>query len=443
MILRPPEIKKESKEVIVAINYGGISSINDHGNGDDVHEMEQQQQYAKADSSFLHSVINMSGILIGLGQLSTPYAVQNGGWASAFLLIGFGIVCAYTSHLLAECLKNNVRLRNYPDIAQFTFGKKGRLIASIFMYMEIFMSLVSFTISLHDNLGQVFLGVKLLDLSWINTAQALTVIAIIIALPSVWLRDLSKMSFLSTAGILMSLIIFITVGCTAAFGGIKANQSIPALQLQNIPAVSGLYIFSFASHVLFPDIYKSMKDPSQFTKVSIASFGLVTIFYTALGFMGAKLFGSGVSSQITLSMPRHLIITKIALWAVVLTPLTKYAFELVPLASAVERKLPSSMSLKMKMFFRGTVGSLLLIFVLVLALTVPYFEDVLGLTGSLVSISVSIIYPCAFYIKIFRHRLSKLTLAFNGVLITFGLFLGIMGTVSSSKSLVQNIGKQW
>ncbi|KAI3946615.1 hypothetical protein MKX01_014473 [Papaver californicum] len=437
------ETNKVSNEFIVDIDYGGGSiDGNGNGNNDDVHETKEQQ-HAKADNSFLHSVINMSGTLIGLGQLSTPYAVQNGGWVSAFLIIGFGILCAYTSHLLAECLKNNVKLRNYLDIAQYSFGKKGRIIVSIFMYMEIFMSLVSFTISLHDNLSQVFLGVKLLDhLSWINTAQALTVIAIIIVLPTVWLRDLSKISFLSTAGILMSLVIFATVGFTAAFGG-RTNQHIPVLRLHKIPAISGLYIYSFAAHVLFPDIYKSMKDPSQFTKVSIASFALVTIFYTALGFMGAKLFGPGVSSQITLSMPRHLIITKIALWAVILTPLTKYAFQLVPVASVVERKLPSSMSLKMRMFIRGTVGSLLLIFVLILALTVPYFESVLGLTGSLVSISVSIIYPCAFYIKIFRPQLSKLALAFNVFFIVFGLFMGIMGTITSSKSLVQNIGREW
>ncbi|XP_026459434.1 amino acid transporter AVT1H-like [Papaver somniferum] len=439
------ENSKMSNEVMININYGEESSMIGSGNGnnDNVPEMKVQEQHAKADSSFLHSVINMSGTLIGLGQLSTPYAVQNGGWASAFLLIGFGILCAYTSHLLAECLKNNAKLRNYLDIAQFSFGKKGRVMVSIFMYMEIFMSLVSFTISLHNNLGQVFLGAKLLNLSWINTAQALTVIAIILVLPTVWLRDLSKISFLSVAGILMSLVIFVTIGCTAAFGGIKTNQSIPVLQLNKIPAVSGLYIYSFAAHVLFPDIYKSMRDPSQFSKVSIASFGLVTVFYTGLGFMGAKLFGSGVSSQVTLSMPRHLIITKIALWAVVLTSLTKYAFQLVPVASVVECKLPSSMSSKMRKFIRGTVGSLLLIFVLILALTVPYFENVLGLTGSLVSISVAIIYPCAFYIKIFRPQLSKLGLAFNVFFIIFGLFLGIIGTITSSKSLVQNVGRQW
>lgn len=62
----------------------------------------------------------------------------------------------------------------------------------------------------------------------------------------------------------MSLLIFVTLAFAAIFGGIKANHEIPVLHLQNIPSISGLYIFRFD---VFPDIYTAMKDPSEFTKV--------------------------------------------------------------------------------------------------------------------------------------------------------------------------------
>ncbi|GAB4844016.1 hypothetical protein Ancab_013980 [Ancistrocladus abbreviatus] len=74
------------------------------------------KQPLKANSSFFHSVINMIGMLIGLGQLSIPYALENGGWASAFLLVGLGIICAYSTHLLGKCLDKNPKLRSYTDI---------------------------------------------------------------------------------------------------------------------------------------------------------------------------------------------------------------------------------------------------------------------------------------------------------------------------------------
>lgn len=414
----------------------------DQGKDDEVMAIinENGEKHIKTDSSFTHSVINMVGMLIGLGQLSTPYALQNGGWASVFLLIGLGIACAYTSHLLGKCLEKNAKSRNYSDIGQQAFGMKGRVIATTFIYMEIFMALVSYTISLSDNLTTVFAGTNI-HMTWLHlsTSQILTMIAVIVALPSLWLRDFSSISFLSTGGILMSFLIFITVLGTAAVGGVKVNQPIPILQLHNIPVISGLYIFSFAGHIVYPDLYKSMKDPSKFTKVSVVSFSIVTILYTSLAFMGAKMFGPGVNSQITLSMPKHLILTKIALWATVLTPMTKYALEFAPIAMQLDHKLPSSMSSQMRMFIRGSLGSIMLIGILGLALSIPYFQYVLGLTGSLVSTSICIIFPGAFYTKIFWSQLSKPLLVLNFVLIGFGSICGLFGTITSFNSLINTI----
>ncbi|KAJ4830322.1 hypothetical protein Tsubulata_016082 [Turnera subulata] len=393
------------------------------------------------DCSFAHAVINMSGMLIGLGQLSTPYALEQGGWTSSFLLMGLGVMSTYSSHLLGKCLDKNPKSRSYTDIGQHAFGSKGRAIAAAFVYLEIFMTLVSYTISLHDNIITVFSGAQL-RLPWANylsASQLLTMIAVLLALPSLWLRDLSSISFLSTGGILMSLVIFTSVACTAIFGFVKANRSIPLLQLHKIPSISGLYIFSYAGHLVFPNLHKSMKDPSKFTKVSIVSFGSVTTLYTVLAFMGAKMFGPEVSSQITLSMPRHLIITKIALWATVLTPMTKYALELAPFAIQLERNLPLTMTPRTKMIIRGTVGSLLVLLVLALALCVPYFEHVLSLTGSLVSISICVILPCAFYTKISWAQISKPVLFLNVALIAFGSFLGVIGTISSSSLLLRSL----
>ncbi|KAI3823125.1 hypothetical protein L1987_04555 [Smallanthus sonchifolius] len=394
----------------------------------------------EANSSFLHSVINMSGMLIGLGQLSTPYALENGGWMSSFLLIALGIATTYTSHLLGKCLESNRKTRNYTDIGHHAFGSRGRAITTAFIYLEIFMSLVSYTISLHDNLNMVFLGTHI-RFSWVrhlSTSQVLTVLAVLVALPSLWLRDLSSISFLSTGGIIMSMMIFVTVVCTAVFGGVSANHAIPALRLRNIPHISGLYAFGYGGHIVFPDIHRAMKDPSKFTKVSIVSFTFVTLLYTSLAFLGAKLFGPEVNSQITLSMPRGLVFTKIALWATVLTPMTKYALEFAPLAIQLEHRFLYSMKSRTKMIIRGTIGSILLLIILVLALTVPYFQYVLGLTGSFLTVAIILIFPSVFYIKIFWNKISRPVLALNVFLVAVGFLLGVSGTIASLKLLVES-----
>ncbi|XP_015087578.1 amino acid transporter AVT1H [Solanum pennellii] len=420
-------------------NYCLPNENRSNENSKDLESLAYDDQHVKSNTSFLHAVINMIGMLIGLGQLSTPYALENGGWMSSIILVGLGIMCAYTSHLLGKCLQKNPKSKDYKDIGHQAFGTKGRIIVTCFIYLEIFMALISYTISLHDNLSIVFINTNLKLLFHLSTSQILTTIAILIAIPSLWLRDFSSISFLSSGGIFMSLLIFVTVACTAIFGGIKADHQIPFLHLQNIPSISGLYIFSYAGHIVFPNIYTAMKDPSKFTKVSIVSFSLVTTLYISLGFMGAKLFGPQVSSQITLSMPHDQIITKIALWATILTPVTKYALEFAPFAIELEENLPSSMKSKVKMIIRGIVGSILLLVILILALSVPYFEHVLSLTGSLVGVGICVIFPCAFYTKVFWGEISRMSLILNVVLIVIGGLLGVVGTISSSKLLARSL----
>lgn len=202
--------------------------------------------------------------------------MEKAGWASVFLLIGLGVLSTYSSLLLGKCLDKSPKSKSYTDIGQQAFGSKGKVLAATLVSMEIFMTLVSYTISLHDNLITVFSGVQF-RLPWakLSTPQLLTMMAVLIALPSLWLRNLSSISFLSSGGILMSIVIFISVACTGIFGYVKANHTIPVLQLHQIPAISGLYIYSFAGHIVFPNLYTTMKDPSKFTKVYILDFSLI------------------------------------------------------------------------------------------------------------------------------------------------------------------------
>lgn len=196
-----------------------------------------------------------------------PYAVESGGWISIFLLISLGVLTTYTSHILGNCLRRNPKSKSYSDIGYSAFGRHGHLLASLFIYLEIFMALVSYTISLHDNIAAAFPATFTNLHNGSFPAAKLTAVAVAIALPSLWIRNLSSISFLSSGGILMSAVIFMSVVYTAVFGGVLDDGRIPVLRLRNIPTVSGVYLFGFGGHIVFPNLYTSMKDPSKFTKV--------------------------------------------------------------------------------------------------------------------------------------------------------------------------------
>ncbi|CAM6112242.1 unnamed protein product [Calypogeia fissa] len=74
----------------------------------------------------------------GVGILSTPYALAQGGWLSMVFLLLFAVICVYTGILLRRCLDTDSAILTYPDIGQAAFGRKGRLLVSVLLYFELY-----------------------------------------------------------------------------------------------------------------------------------------------------------------------------------------------------------------------------------------------------------------------------------------------------------------
>lgn len=70
-------------------------------------------------------------VLCGVGILSMPYAVKEGGWAGLSILLAFAAITWYTGVLLGYCLESAPGLQTYPDIGQAAFGTTGRFIVSV------------------------------------------------------------------------------------------------------------------------------------------------------------------------------------------------------------------------------------------------------------------------------------------------------------------------
>lgn len=78
--------------------------------------------------SFLAAGIN---VLCGVGILTTPYALKEGGWLSLCLFFVLAVMSFYTGILLRRCLDSQPGLVTYPDIGQAAFGITGRVIISV------------------------------------------------------------------------------------------------------------------------------------------------------------------------------------------------------------------------------------------------------------------------------------------------------------------------
>lgn len=70
-------------------------------------------------------------VLCGVGILSTPYAVKQGGWIGISILVLYAVISFYTGILLRRCLESQQGLHTYPDIGKAAFGTWGRIIISV------------------------------------------------------------------------------------------------------------------------------------------------------------------------------------------------------------------------------------------------------------------------------------------------------------------------
>lgn len=177
----------------------------------------------------------------------------------------------YTGILLKRCMQVDPSLRSYLDIAQRAYGTRGKILVSIIMNTELYLVDIGLLILESDNLHKLFpkFVVKLGGLE-VEGRQSFVIITALVIFPSMCLTDLSILSYVSATGVFSCLIIFASILCVGAFGGVGFHaKGATLLNLGGIPTALSLYIVCFAGHPVIPSIYTSMRQSYRFTKVNI------------------------------------------------------------------------------------------------------------------------------------------------------------------------------
>ncbi|XP_077238969.1 amino acid transporter AVT1C-like [Tasmannia lanceolata] len=388
--------------------------------------------------SYGQSLLNGINILCGVGLLTTPYAIKEGGWIGLLLLLGFGLISCYTGILLKRCLESTPGLHTYPDIGQAAFGTFGRLSIAIILYIELYICCVEYIILVSDNLSSLFPNAHMnLVGVYLNCHQLFAVMTTLTVLPTVWLRNLSFLSYLSAGGVVATVLVVVCLLWVGTVDQVGFHPSGSVLDLSNLPVALGLYGFCYSGHSVFPNIYSSMQKPAQFPSVLIVSFIVCWLLYSGVAVAGFLMFGESIQSQFTLNMPQQFMASKMALWTAVVNPLTKYALTITPVALSLEELLPSS-PLKSRCI-SVLIRTVLVVSTLVVALAIPFFGFVMAFIGSFLTMLIALIFPCACYLRIMRGRLSWVQVAVCVLIIVVGVICSIVGTYSSIKRIADNI----
>ncbi|XP_017702364.2 amino acid transporter AVT1C-like isoform X1 [Phoenix dactylifera] len=404
--------------------------------------------------SYGQAVLNGINVLCGVGILSTPYAMKEGGWMGLSILLIFGVLAWYTGILLRYCLDSEPGLETFPDIGQAAFGTTGRFAVSIILYLELYACCVEYIILESDNLSSLFPNAHLnIGGLHLSSHPLFAIMATLVVLPTTWLRDLSLLSYISAGGVIASLLVVFSLFWVGLVDQVGFRHGGTSLNLSGIPIAVGLYGYCYSGHAVFPNIYSSLKKPNQYPSVLFTSFSICTVMFAGVAVMGYIMFGDSTLSQFTLNMPHNLVVSKVAVWTTVVNPLTKYALTLTPMALSLEELIPAN-HLKSHMY-AIIIRTALVFSTLFVALSVPFFGLVMSLIGSMLTTLVTMILPsacfannmllqtmilpCACFLGILRGKVTWTQVSLCIFIITVGVLSCTFGTFSALSKIIQSL----
>ncbi|KAL5095900.1 hypothetical protein RYX36_000227 [Vicia faba] len=390
-------------------------------------------------TSFLKTCFNGLNALSGVGILSVPYALASGGWLSLALLFSIAAVAFYTGLLMERCMEKKSNIRTFPDIGEFAFGKNGRLIVSILMYIELYLVSTGFLILAGDNLSNILPieEFQVVGLS-IGAKQFFVILVALIILPTVCLDNLSLISYVSASGVFASAIIILSISWTATFDGVGFHQKGDIVNWNGIPTAVSLYAFCYCAHPVFPTLYNSMRNKHQFSNVLIVCFILTTASYASMAIIGYLMFGSNVESQVTLNLPLNKLSSKIAIYTTLVNPIAKFALMATPITNALKELV--GRTYKNNRVTNIFVSTLLVVSNVIVALSIPYFGSLMSLVGAFLSATACILLPCLCYLKISgNYRKLGFETVTIVMIVLVAIVMGVSGTYISIVEIIQNL----
>ncbi|DBA00817.1 TPA: hypothetical protein N0F65_004722 [Lagenidium giganteum] len=391
-------------------------------------------------SSFNEAVFNAINVLLGVGVLSSPFALRSSGWLIGIpLFMFFSLVTNHTAKLLGKCLEYQEGMQTYPDIGEAAFGTRGRFFISVIFFTELFTAAAMFMVLIGDTLAALIPN---------YTETQLMVIACILILPTMWTTHLSILSYFSIVGILSSFFCLYTVlyvglftdeATAATLGGSLLHPRPVEIiaDSDRIPLSIGLTMVAFGGHSVFPSICSSMADKSQYPRMLDVSYVIVVLVYATIEIGGYFMYGVDTKKEITLNLISSFpgALTQMVVWTIALNPMTKIAITVNPIALAIEEVTLSPEQMRNPSravgVYRAFVRSALGAGALCCALFVPYFARVTSFLGAFFAMLASVFLPCVCYLKLFNHRLSAGEKWLNMTLSVLSLIFAVIGTVSS------------
>ncbi|XP_031574488.1 vesicular inhibitory amino acid transporter-like [Actinia tenebrosa] len=425
---------------------------------------ETDEDLTKGQSSSWHAAWNLFNMVEGTGILGLPYAVKEGGLVVIFGLAILALISNYTGQILISCLyeteeeakatddafsehENNEkdqtkvektvtrkRVRaTYEDVGSVCFPYLGGKLVITVQILELIFVSTLYLVLCGSLLVHTFPDTPVSIRGWIA-------IGALVVLPTVFLKELSHVAWLS---LFSTLALLVTVTAVTAYG-IKVSErwdidSIKIGTMETCPVGIGIVLFSYAAHPLLPGIEQSLKNRSKFPFIMNISFLLAAVTKIIFSVTAYLAFSNKTKEVITNNLPAGAVRT-VGCILLVINVLFSYAFPMFTVIQCITTSVVSKCcvpdSSRITPFLIG-LRVMLVVITLLAALLIPHFALLMSFIGNLTGTCLVFVFPPLFHLKLRKSVLPWWQIILNISIILFGIAAGSVGLFSSGTALVK------
>lgn len=325
----------------------------------------------------------------------------------------------------------------YEDIANACcrkpFPKLGGRVVNVTQVTELIMTCILYLVVSGNLLSHSFPAVPVAETTW-------SVIAFIALLPCVFIKTLkivSKLSLLCSLVHFVIIFVVITYCLTQIHRWSWASFS-PAVEFDTFLGSVGVIIFSYTSQVFLPTLEGSMKNPGECRAMLNWTHFLACIFKTVFALAAFLTWGEDSKEVITDNLPSALqTVVNLCLLAKALLsyPLPFFAVTDILHTCILQNDRSGDKSPLLAMGLKGS----LLVLTLLLAIFIPHFALLMGLTGSVTGAAMTFLLPSLFHLKLKWEKLMFLEKCADISVFLIGIFCSLAGLICSIRGLLKAI----
>ncbi|KAK4515085.1 TATA-binding protein (TBP) [Mucor velutinosus] len=406
-------------------------------------EQEGQEEDSKRNVSNTNTLSSIICVVAGTGILAIAHALSQSGWIGLVYLIASACMSHFTGIILIKCLyaekcQGGGRLKDYADIGFAAFGKSGQVIGWVFSQAFLFLTPTIYMILASENISDILAQNGFI---WLGRTACIWLIAIIIGVPFILVRNMKDVSFLSTFASLCTVCLLLVV-CVVSMSSdytekihtVHHDMAIP----KNIPIAFSTFSFSYCGHVIYPHLEASMITPKRWSKVLLVSTCVISIMYFTMGLVCYLVFGDHVQSPIYKSLPvgssQNIAMFVITVHVILVIPFYLYVFTTrIESWLKIEKQQENATSKIMRTSLR--IGQVVVCGIL--AMFIPYFSDFMALVGTILSDTLSFVLPSIFWLKLnwYRSHKTDYEAIVCFIVAMVGVFCATFGTIDAAKQL--------